>query len=485
VGLALGAPRPPAVCAGSARAVVLIPVHCEDPRAVGRRLRQMRAGLRAAGQAHRFDWAVLSDTRDPRLAEAERAMVLDLATGPDGGGRVFYRRRSDNAGRKAGNIAAFLRRSGAAWEFAVVLDADSLMAGETLVAMLDRIEAEADLGLLQTLPRITGAESRFARAQAFAAALYGPVHARGLAAMQGATGPFWGHNAIFRTGAFAAACGLPQLPGRPPFGGAILSHDTVEAAFLARAGWRVRFDPDLGGSWEQTPETLIDHARRDRRWAQGNLQHAGVIGAAGLPGWSRFQIAQGIMAYLASPLWLLLLVVAGLGAAGAGAPWALAGMSAVLLLGPRVAIVLRTVAGDCRGFGGRLALLRSAAGELALSALVAPVLMLMQARAVAAILRGCDGGWPPQRRSGGAVARGEAWAAMRPCAAAGVAMLAAGVALPGLLWWVWPVAVPLMLSPALTVALSQRGERVMFLCPGQGRRAPRTPPAPALQPRAA
>ncbi|QYK41354.1 MAG: glucans biosynthesis glucosyltransferase MdoH [Paracoccaceae bacterium] len=478
---------------GRARAVIAIPVHQEDPEALVRRIRSMRSSLRATGQSHRFDLAILSDTRDPAMALAERDAVWRLRSEvlAPGEGRIFYRLRGDNHGRKAGNMAEFLRRSGAAWDFVVVLDADSLMAGDTLVEMLRRIEGDPGLGLLQTLPRITGAQTLFARAQAFAASLYGPVHARGLARLQGNTGPFWGHNAIFRTRAFAAACGLPDLPGRAPLGGSILSHDTIEAAFLARAGWRVRFDPDLGGSWEETPETIIDHARRDRRWAQGNLQHLGLVRAAGLPFWSRLQIVQGIMAYLASPLWLALLVVAAADGVGAGAPWGLTLLSALLLLAPRLLIAGRELwRGDCRAWGGRRAFARSAVTELLMSALIAPVMMLLQTRAVWAVLRGRDGGWPPQRRSAGAVGMSDAWRAMQPAVLAGLSALAAGLAVPSLFPWLLPIALPMVVSPWLVVALSRSGRGLLFRCPTADAERPPGPVAlagapPQLQPRPA
>ena len=64
----------------------------------------------------------------------------------------------------------------------------------------------------------------------------------------GRDGNYWGHNAIIRTRAFADHCGMPDLPGRPPFGGHILSHDFVEAALMRRAGWAVYMLPTLGGS---------------------------------------------------------------------------------------------------------------------------------------------------------------------------------------------------------------------------------------------
>jgi membrane glycosyltransferase len=65
-----------------------------------------------------------------------------------------------------------------------------------------------------------------------------------------------------------AHCGLPRFSGREPFGGEMLSHDVVDAAFMRRAGWEVRLATDLGGSYEEVPANLIAHAARDRRWCQ-------------------------------------------------------------------------------------------------------------------------------------------------------------------------------------------------------------------------
>ena len=76
-------------------------------------------------------------------------------------------------------------------------------------------------------------------------------------------------------------CDLPQLPGRKPFGGQILSHDFVEAALLLRENWQVWLAYDLEGSYEEAPQALIENAQRDRRWCQGNLQHGLVLFAQG------------------------------------------------------------------------------------------------------------------------------------------------------------------------------------------------------------
>jgi membrane glycosyltransferase len=129
---------------------------------------------------------------------------------------------------------------------------------------------------------------------------------RRLAAWHGATA-ITGANAIIRVKAFAECGGLPELKGRKPFGGHVLSHDFVEAALLRRGGWAVTMLPQLSGSYEETPPSLIELAGRDRRWCQGNLQHMKIVGARGLHWASRVHLIQGIMSYLASPLWLMLL----------------------------------------------------------------------------------------------------------------------------------------------------------------------------------
>src|SRR5262249_41781199 len=197
-------------------------------------------------------------------------------------GRIFYRRRSIPTGGKAENIAEFCRRWGRLYRYMIVLDADSVMAGTTIVCLVDSMEAHPDVGIIQTVPVPVNRSSLFARIRQFASRLYGPLSAAGMAYWQLGDGVYWGHNAIVRVEPFMASCGLPRLPGAPPLGGQIMSHDFVEAGFMRRAGWTIWLADDLDGSYEELPPTLPDYLARDRRWCRGNLQHGRLLWQPGL-----------------------------------------------------------------------------------------------------------------------------------------------------------------------------------------------------------
>jgi membrane glycosyltransferase len=454
------------------KTVVIVPIYNEDPAVTFSRIAAMDESLRATGTTAQIDFAVLSDTRDEAIAAEERHWFAELIARQNGAGRMFYRRREKNTGRKAGNIEDFISGSGAAWDYAVILDADSLMEGETLLEMIRRISADPQLGLLQTLPCVIRAQSVFGRAMQFAANFHSPIFARGLAAMQGRTGPFWGHNAIVRIRAWAESCALPELPGAAPFGGHILSHDYVEAALLSRAGWTVRLDDDLEGSYEEGPQNIIDHAKRDRRWCQGNLQHSKVVAAPGLKLWTRFSLMLGIFAYIAPLIWLAFIAASIAATHWTGslnyfpeANWpfpifpndqtpkavGLAVGVIGLLVMPKLLVALdAALTGRARNFGGAVRALRAMLGELLLSSLIAPVLLAFQSRSVIQVLFGWDGGWPPNNRGDGRLSFAESWAAGRWITGWGLAGMAAVQSLaPDLALWLLPVALPMVLAPIL------------------------------------
>ena len=82
-----------------------------------------------------IDIFVLSDTRDGAIAaveEHEFARIQAWAAADPALPRIRYRRRTENVGRKAGNIGEFCRSYGAEYAFMIVLDADSLMTGDAM-----------------------------------------------------------------------------------------------------------------------------------------------------------------------------------------------------------------------------------------------------------------------------------------------------------------------------------------------------------------
>ncbi|MDZ4373103.1 MAG: glucans biosynthesis glucosyltransferase MdoH [Phenylobacterium sp.] len=448
------------------RTALLMPTYNEDPGRVLAAVQAIREDLTRRGVSELYDLFLLSDTRDDAIARAEVVGLLRLRARLGGDERIYYRRRPLNTDRKAGNVADWVMRHGGAYESMIILDADSLMSAETIIRLTAAMEADPKLGLLQTAPTLVAAETLFARLQQFAASAYGVMMAAGQDWWSGAEGNYWGHNAIIRVRAFAACAGLPHLPGRQPFGGHILSHDFVEAALLRRGGWAVRLTTALDGSYEEAPPTVVDMARRDRRWCQGNLQHLGVIGAAGLHWVSRLHMARGVLSYATSPLWLLLL---GLGATAwlgqVGEPVRLSGQAAVwlfsvtmgLLVAPKMlAGVLAMRQRRVRGFAGAVGLWMSIIFETILSALVAPVLMLMQSVAVAEVLLGRDSGWNVQQRDVGRLSRREAWRSHRGHVLIGLASAAIAWLLdPAIFWWTSPVSLGLFLSAPLSLLLAR------------------------------
>jgi membrane glycosyltransferase len=410
------------------RTAVLMPTYNEAPEQIFASIEVMASAINEIGEGSAFDWFILSDTADPEIIIAEEAGFHLLRERIGKTINVYYRRRHQNTARKAGNVADFCRRWGSDYDHLLVLDADSLMEADTILSLARRMEADPDTGLIQTIPQLINGTTLMARLQQFATCVYGPVVGTGLAWWTDKEGNFWGHNAIIRTAAFMSAAGLPDLKGKPPFGGHILSHDFVEAALIRRAGWSVIIAADLGGSYEESPPTMTDLAIRDRRWCQGNLQHSRVITAKGLHWVSRAHLLTGIMSYISSPLWLMLIMV-GLGLSLQAQfirpeyfanelsffpSWptmdsvralSLFIFTMVILFTPKtLGFISYMLNGKLRKpAGGFIILTFSFMLEVILSALVAPIMMLIHSGAVISILLGQDSGWNPQRRGDGSL----------------------------------------------------------------------------------
>ena len=456
------------VATGRSRTAIVIPVFDEDVGAVSAVVAVMRRSLRRLGPTGDVHVHVLSDSRDPATAAAEETAVAELNAEP--GPAVLYRRRGDNPGRKAGNIAEFLRRTEGEYDFMIVMDADSLMSGAVMRKLIRLMEENERVALIQTISFAANRMTLFARIQQFAVRLYAPLSLKGMSFWQGADGLYYGHNAIVRCAPFLRHAQLPVLPGRPPLGGEILCHDVVEAALLRRAGWEVRVLPDLEGTWEEMPTNVVDLLGRERRWCQGNLQHIRVLPFGGLTAGSRTHIAMGILSYLVGPIWWAFLGLGavrafgsdgtGLGILAYGATEAgpaaatLFWFSVAYLLGPRIMNVARAFLAtpERRGFGGSGRLVASVLLEQVFSILLTPLLSLITVRFVLSTFAGRVVGWNSQSRADRDVGWAEAFRVLWLNLAVGAVFAAAALHAGG--WyalWMLPTILGLLLGPFLIV----------------------------------
>jgi membrane glycosyltransferase len=481
---------------GNVSTAVVFPIYNEDARRVLEGLRVTYLSLKKTGHVKNFDFFLLSDSTQPAKWADEERLWYETVKDLGALGRIFYRRRMSNEGRKSGNIRDFLNSWGGRYRYFIILDADSVLRGDTMVNLVRMMEANPGVGLIQTVPALVNAESLFARIQQFANRFYAPIFITGMDYWSQDFGNYWGHNAIVRTEPFMQYCDLPRLPGRRPFGGHILSHDFVEAALLLKANWKVWIAYNLGGSYEESPPGILENARRDRRWCQGNLQHGLVLFVKGLRGISRLHLLQGIFGYLAGPLWFVFLVlfywmwmshkVSGLSLitvhswssfltlSGAQEAALIFLICMGVLLLPRL-LALIDIALDPkrqRAFGGMASIMASTIGETIFSTLHAPMQMVLHTKFVVTILLGMHSDWEPQRRK----ADGTSWPfALRHAGMLTVVGLIWGGVIawlaPSILWWFVPILAGLLLAVPLCVWTSRAswGERArkmgLFLTP--------------------
>jgi membrane glycosyltransferase len=393
-----------------ASTAIVMPIFNEDVSRVFEGLRVMYRSIERTGELPAFDFFVLSDTDDSTKWIEEEVAWMELCRQLSAFGRIFYRKRRQAINRKSGNIADFCRRWGKRYRYMVVLDADSLMAGDTLVKMVRIMEANPSVGILQSAPRLVNGETLFARVFQFASRVYGPVFSAGINYWQVGEATYWGHNAIIRLAPFIANCALPDLPGKEPFGGRILSHDFVEAALMRRAGYFVCLAPEMDGSFEEGPPSLLDHLKRDRRWCQGNLQHLWLLWAKGWSPIHRLMLANGVLSYVVSVFWLMFLLLGTFRAYTASAFPPIMGetlkavvlfcLTVTMLFGPKFLIAARLCFNrtELAAYGGLVRYLASIVLETLFFILLAPVLMIFHARFVVLTFFGQGVRWAAQRR---------------------------------------------------------------------------------------
>jgi membrane glycosyltransferase len=445
------------------RVAILLAIRHEQPAPVFERLERMRASLAATGELAHFTFAVLSDSARVDAIEAEQAAFGRFSAGrradePE----PIYRRRGDNHGYKAGNIREFLDTRGDAFDCFIPLDADSLMAGPVMVRLVAAMQAHPEIGILQSLVVGMPSASRFTRVFQFGMRHGMRTFTTGAAWWAADCGPYWGHNAVVRLKPFREHCRLPDLPGKPPLGGAVLSHDQLEATFMRRAGYEVRVLPVESESYEINPPSLLDFIRRELRWCQGNMQYFRFLATPGLKAVSRLQLFIAIGMYLAQGAWITIIAAGCIGGMLGNYRVEDVRLGVTLFvavfflsIAPKLLGVLDVwlTRGGARRYGGALRFGASALMELLSSMLMAPVVALSVFIFQIGLVFGKSVTWGTQNRALVTVRWRNALAALAPHTALGVAL---GVALwfaggwNGVAWGL-PIIAGLALSVPYTV----------------------------------
>lgn len=450
-----------------ARTAVAMAIRNEDPVRAFTRLMAIRNSLDRSGHGQSFDLFILSDTDNPVIAREEEALFAANRGALDGFGTARYRRRSDNAGYKAGNVWEFLRDFGEPYRFFVPLDADSTMGGDLIVRMCRIMEAKPRLGILQSLAVGAPADSVFGRIFQFGMRHGMTSFTLGSAWWQGECGPFWGHNAVVRVAPFKAHCDLPVLGGKPPWGGPVLSHDQIEAVLMRRAGYEVRVLPIEAESYEDNPVSILDFMKREQRWCNGNMQYWRLLGMPGLPLVSRFQLVQAILMYLSAPAWMLLTALGMIKVAVDPTGFFHHDLAVTMFLivvgmslAPKIfgAISVAVQPGGMARYGGRLQFLKGVLVETVFSILMSPAVALRLTIFLGGLLMGRRIGWNGQDRDAHGVSWSLASKELWPQTLFGLAMIVVfGLYAPMALAWSAPVVMGLVLAiPFAVVTASPR-----------------------------
>ncbi|KAB2919464.1 MAG: glucans biosynthesis glucosyltransferase MdoH [Hyphomicrobiaceae bacterium] len=444
------------------KTAIFMTVRNEDPARAILRLRTVKASVDATGEGAAFSYFVLSDTNDATVGAAEEAALEAWKAADPDRDRIVYRRRTDNAGYKAGNVRDFCDRWGKDFALMLPLDADSLMSGEQIVRLVRMMQAHPKIGILQSLVVGMPSSSGFARIFQFGMRHGMRSYTVGQAWWVGDCGPFWGHNAVVRIKPFHEQCDLPLLPGKPPLGGHVLSHDQVEATLMRRAGYEVRVLPEERGSWEENPPTMLEFARRDVRWCQGNMQYLKLLDLPGLYPMSRFQLVWAILMFVGIPAWTLMIALLPITAWQArGIPDFPAGLAIglyvtffTMYLMPKIAGLLDAMLtrGGVARYGGWLRFAAGAAIELVFSFLQGAVSTIRTTIFMVGLLFGKSVTWGGQSRDAQRLSWSEAAEHLWPQTLFGIVVCGALLIIaPAVFWWSLPLTAGYLLAVPFAV----------------------------------
>jgi membrane glycosyltransferase len=458
------------------KTAVVMTLRNEEPSRAILRFKTVKASLDATGEGRAFSYFVLSDTDQPEIAAAEQALIDAWRADDRDRDRIVYRRRTGNTGFKAGNVRDFCTRWGGGFELMLPLDADSLMTGDAIRRLVRIMQAYPRIGILQSLVVGMPSSSAFARIFQFGMRHGMRAYTMAQAWWVGDCGPYWGHNAVVRIAPFVEHCDLPLLPGTPPLGGHVLSHDQVEAVLMRRGGFEVRVMPVEGGSYEDNPPDALAFIVRDVRWCQGNMQYLGLLGLPGLELVSRFQLLWAILMFLGIPAWTIMIGALPFAAheALAQSDFPVASAKALYIvfllmyLSPKIAGLIDAVLtpGEVQRFGGGLRFSFSAILEIIFAFLQGAISTIRTSLFMFGLAFGKSIVWTGQRRDSAGVSWRAALEALWPQLIFGLTVCCVLYAVsPVTLLWSLPLTAGYLLAIPFTVVTAAPGlGRLMRRC---------------------
>lgn len=394
---------------GQTKTALLFCIRNETPARLVRNLDLMIASLVAQGAQERFHLYVLSDTTEGSWAAHEALAFEAVADRWRDQVALTYRRRTSNTGFKAGNIEDFCQQWGSEHEFAVVLDADSLMTAKAVDKLVNIMVANPQVGILQGLVVGLPSGNAFTRLFQFGMRLGMRSYTLGSAWWQGDCGPYWGHNAVIRLAPFMAYCQLPVWQDRRGQLVHVLSHDQLEAVMMRRGGYEVRVYPFEDESFEENPPNLLDFIQRDLRWCAGNLQYVSFLTMPGLKLTSRIQLFLAILMFFAGPAWLVGsgLLIALISQAthlpdvlDMAYAWPTLAIIWFLIMMPKLgsAVIVLLQSGQRQAFGGSVRFVFGLLFEMLFSTIISPIMWVSQSLFMTSTLLGKRTGWASQNR---------------------------------------------------------------------------------------
>ncbi len=221
--------------------------------------------VRAIRPTYPCDVFVLDDSSDPE----KRAIVEHLAA------EMHFRimHRPNRKAFKAGAINAWLREHGSAYDYFVLLDADSALPPDWVERALRYAEHpdNADLAIFQGMVNIWNTDRPFPGALAPAHVLSRDEWERKLAGYLG-TVVCYGHNVLLRTAPVIEVGGFDER---------YVSEDFATAIRLANAGYGSAFVPLH--SWEAMPENVRGFIKRQNKWTRGSMEFFSFVPPAKIP----------------------------------------------------------------------------------------------------------------------------------------------------------------------------------------------------------